>query len=310
MIIVANELVFPLMDKTCHAAHFVVLPGGKIFCVCFRGTREGENDVRIYGSMRDPEDGSWSVPQPITEGDGVPHWNPVLFRRADGAVLLFYKVGRRIADWKTRCMISYDGCESWSPSFELVPGDESGGRGPVRTKAIYLKDGSILAGGSTERGQYKCFFDRSLDGGQTWSRSADLRLEEGNILQPTVWESADGVHALMRSDRGVIYKTDSPDGTRFCDPYPIRMPNNNSGIDVAALPDGRLVLCCNPVENARSPLSLYESRDNGMTFSFLTHLATTPYEFSYPAVQYENGCLHVTYTWRRRSIQYFCLKDI
>lgn len=313
MTIIANELIFPIMEKACHASHFVVLPEGRVFCVCFRGSREGADDVRIFGAMRNPQDGSWSTPKAITEDDGVPHWNPVLFKRNDGAVLLFYKVGKVIPDWKTRCMISYDNCETWSDSFELVPGDDSGGRGPVRNKAIYLKDGSILAGGSTERGQFKCFFDRSVDGGKTWARSEDVKLKEGNILQPTIWESEQGVHALMRSNQGVIYRTDSPDGIQWCEPYPIDMPNNNSGIDLAALPDGRLVLCCNLVGKdwgPRTPISLYESRDNGKTFTFLTHLTTMPWEFSYPAMRYEDGCLHITYTWRRKTVQYFCLKDI
>ena len=324
MRIAANEFALPFTENTeCHASHFVRLRDGRILLVCFLGTKEGADDVRIVGTVRQAN-GLWSVPKPITEDDGVPHWNPVLFRRKDGALVLFYKVGKPISAWKTRYMLSFDEGESWTDSCELVEGDASGGRGPVRNKAIYLKNGSILAPASTEQGEWRCFFDRSDDGGSSWTKSRELcapaqtlaahKTDHGKgIIQPTLWESSEGVHALMRSSEGAIYRTDSPDGITWCDPYRTAFPNNNSGIDVAALPDGRLILCCNPVGKnwgARTPISLFVSSDNGKSFSLLTHLTTMVGEFSYPAVRYENGQLHVCYTWNRKTIQYFCIEDL
>ena len=320
MKIIANEFVFPITEeRSCHASHILPLSDEKVFCVFFCGSREGASDVRIYGSMRNPSNGSWSTPTPISEDDGIPHWNPVLFERRDGAVLLFYKVGDKIANWKTRCKISYDGCVSFGESFELAENDESGGRGPVRNKAIYLKDGSILAPASTEKGEWKCFFDRSYDGGITWEKTPSLRIFQDTemtkrgIIQPSLWESNDGIHALMRSSEGRIYRSDSPDGQSWSQPYPTSMPNNNSGIDLAILPDQRLILACNPVTKnwgARSPLSLFVSNDNGSSFELLSHLITMPGEFSYPAVVYKNGALHVSFTHDRKTIQYFCLTEL
>lgn len=206
MKIIANEFVLPFTEGwQSHASHFLVLGEGKIFCVYFYGSKEGNGDIRIYGSFR-TSDCKWSTPIPLSEDDGIPHWNPVLFRRKDGAVVLYYKVGKTIADWITKCRISYDDCVTWSAPFEMIPGDRSGGRGPVRNKAIYLSDGSILAPGSTERGEWKCFFDRSTDEGKTWERSPDLCIPaqrlavyesaaEKGIIQPTVWESPTGIHA-------------------------------------------------------------------------------------------------------------------
>lgn len=324
MKIIANEFVLPFRnDWQCHASHFLALGKGTVFCVFFYGSKEGNDDVRIFGSFRNA-DCSWSNPVPLSEDDGIPHWNPVLFQRKDGSVLLFYKVGKTISDWKTRCRISFDQCRTWSDSFELVEGDESGGRGPVRNKPIYLSDGSVLAPASTERGEWKCFFDRSFDGGKTWQRSRDLcvpgeRLaqypspNEKGIIQPTVWESDDGVHALMRSTERVIFRTDSVDATHWCDPYPIDMPNNNSGIDLVRLPDGRILLACNPVaENwgKRTPISLFVSEDNGYHFQLYTHLTTQSGKYAYPALQYENGRVHITYTWNRKTIQYMCLDEL
>lgn len=324
MKIIANEFVLPFTEGwQSHASHFLVLGEGKIFCVYFYGSKEGNGDIRIYGSFR-TSDCKWSTPIPLSEDDGIPHWNPVLFRRKDGAVVLYYKVGKTIADWITKCRISYDDCVTWSAPFEMIPGDRSGGRGPVRNKAIYLSDGSILAPGSTERGEWKCFFDRSTDEGKTWERSPDLCIPaqrlavyestaEKGIIQPTVWESPTGIHALMRSTEGTIYRTDSMDAIHWAQPYPIDMPNNNSGIDVVKLPDGRLLLVCNPIaENwgSRTPISLYVSHDDGYTFALLTHLTTMRGKYAYPALRYENGLLHITYTWNRKTIQYLCLAEI
>lgn len=325
MRILANEFILPIRDGwQCHASHILPLPDGQIYCVFFYGSAEGNNDVRIYGSMRG-SDGQWSDAVPLSEDDGMPNWNPVLFRRNDGAVLLFYKSGPNCSIWTTRCRISTDNCQTWGKSFELVPGDISGGRGPVRNKPIYLTDGSILAPGSTELGEWKCFFDRSTDGGATWQRSADVRLSSEwlekydclngrGIIQPTLWQTNAGVHAMMRSSEGFIFRTDSPDGSNWCTPYPTGLPNNNSGIDAVKLPDGRLVVCCNPVSNnwgKRTPLSLYISDDNGKTFSLLTHLFTdTRGAYAYPALQYADDCLHISYTWDRLSIAYMCLTDI
>ncbi|MBO5269724.1 MAG: exo-alpha-sialidase [Clostridia bacterium] len=324
MKILANEFVLPMRDGyECHASHFVTLGDGEIFCVYFYGSKEGNGDVRIFGSRRG-KNGVWSAPEPLTEDDGLPHWNPVLHRRADGAVVLFYKVGKKIADWVSYCKISHDDCISWSEAFPMIPGDESGGRGPVRNKIVTLRDGTLLAPASTERGEWKCFFDRSIDGGVTWERGEDLRvpasvrekyetMQRRGIIQPTVWESDTGVHALLRSTEGYVFRTDSRDGIRFCEPYATAMPNNNSGIDLAVLDDGRVILACNPVSGnwaARTPISLYLSEDDGETFAFYSHLTTMEGKYAYPALRYENGKLHITYTWNRKTIQYFCLSEL
>lgn len=325
MRILANELAFPLLTEgECHASHLTVTPEGEVLIAYFRGSREGHNDVCIYGSRR-AADGSWGEPFPLSFGDSEPHWNPVFFERRDGAIILYYKAGAPIAEWRTYYRVSYDGGRSFSLPRELVPGDSSGGRGPVRNKPIYLRDGSILAPASVERGEWWCFFDRSTDEGKTFTKSRELHLPKKilatipspiinrGLIQPTVFESKNGVHALLRSSEGYIFRVDSADGIAWGDPYPTRMPNNNSGIDVVTLPDGRLLLACNPVSGnwgARTPMSLYVSEDNGEHFSLYTHLVTMPGRYDYPAMKYVDGKLHITYTFNRKTIQYFCLDEL
>ena len=85
MKITANEFVMPIRPNlSAHASRILPLDNGEVYCVFFYGTAEGNDDVRIFGSLRDNR-GVWSDPVPLSEDDGIPHWNPVLFRRISAA---------------------------------------------------------------------------------------------------------------------------------------------------------------------------------------------------------------------------------
>ena len=235
-------------------------------------------------------------------------------------------LGVHIYDWKTMRRDSFDGGETFSPPSELVPGDASGGRGPVKNKPILLSDGAILAPASHESAdeRWRAFADRSDDGGRTFTVSAYFATADASVklIQPSFWEDKNGVHAFIRSDQGVIYRADSADlGRTWGMAYPTALPNNNAGLDLARLPDGRLLLASNPVgENwgKRTPLTLSVSEDGGSTFRRLLDLETEDdpasprsarYEFSYPAVLADGQRVYITYTHRRERIAYAILGE-
>ena len=150
--------------------------------------------------------------------------------------------------------------------------------------------------------------------GALWENDLATVLKWDGIIQPTIWESSAGIfHALLRSTRGRIYRTDSTDyGDTWCEAYPTDIPNNNSGIDIAKMDNGTLVLAYNPISgnwSARSPISLSISEDNGNTFSQPVHLETKDGEFSYPAILADGSHIYMTYTYKRKSI-IFCTFDI
>ena len=58
-----------------------------------------------------------------------------------------------------------------------MPGDVSGGRGPVRNKPLRLVSGRILAGASTEHGIWKAFADISDDDGVSWHKSSAVQID-------------------------------------------------------------------------------------------------------------------------------------
>ena len=331
----------------CHASTVCLLPDGCAAAAWFGGDREKAPNVGIWFSRQKKKDGSFTSPVRVAEGKempagagqgtdltgmhsgekkpyrSVPCWNPVLY--ADKTrVLLFYKVGEEIPDWRTFVIESSDFGEHWSSERELVPGD-FGGRGPVKNKCIRLRDGAILAPASREGEYWDCFTDRSEDNGRTWNRSGNVPLDHGKlkgkgIIQPSLWEDGQRlVHMLARSTEGFLYQSISSDGGRSWSPAErTGLPNNNSGIDLTRLEDERLVLVYNPVSGnwaARSPIAFSVSDDNGITWGepqILDHVPcdrnVKEAEFSYPAAVSRGSEVYITYTWKRSTIAFWHIR--
>lgn len=315
----------PLPTPNCHASTVLPLPDGTVICAWFGGTKEGKTDVDIWYSRRD--ENGWSKPSSVCYNKHIPHWNPVLFLRENGEIMLFFKVGKKIPSWRTFVSISTDGGKTFGTPRELVEGDRSGGRGPVKNKCLRLSDGRVLAPASTENHGWNCFVDTSFDDGISWTKGKKIQTERtapilnslnsytSNLIpmiQPTLWESENGkVHMLTRTPVGKAYRSDSDDyGQTWCQAYPTILPNNNSGLDVVKTPDGNLYLISNPVsENwgERSPLTIQKSCDNGVSWETLITLEEEKLdsEFSYPAMVYMNGSLYISYTYERLNVAFW-----
>ncbi len=317
----------------CHASTLAEVSPGCWAAAWFGGSREGAADTAIWLARR--SEAGWTEPERVVRVRDEAHWNPVLFHDdTSGETLLFFKVGMHIPSWETWAMRSRDGGATWSGPGELVPGDR-GGRGPCKNKPLRLAGGDWLAPASLENGEWRAFVDRSGDAGRTWQasplipldndrlaayqagRAADLMPAEKptrmGVIQPALWESEPGyVHMLLRSSFGRICRSDSEDGGRtWRAVYPTELPNNNSGIDLVRLPDGRLLLACNPVgENwgVRTPLVVLVSDDNGATWGRAAVLENEPErpgqkpEFSYPSIVCGSTGPAMVYTRKRREI--------
>lgn len=300
MKLLCREFIYEENTPSCHAST-LVQRGETTAAAWFGGTCESHDDVQIWFTRR--ENGLWGKPVCVSAVEDVPHWNPVLFDNGD-ELLLYYKRGKTIPHWQTMLTRSADGGRTWSAPV-LLCAEDDGGRGPVKNKPIRLTDGSVLAGASIEQGCWRAFTDLSRDGGYTWEKSDKIPLpsEDVQVIQPTLWEDETGVHLLLRSRNRRVYRSDSPDGVHWCEAYPLALPHNNSGLDLAKTPGG-LVLCCNPVTDGRTPLCLLLSAD-GITFENVLTLENGPGEYSYPAVIWDKDRIRGTYTWKREKIVYF-----
>ena len=313
LIEIQHELIFE-KDKhfaECHASTILKV-GEKLLCAYFAGTKEGKDDVRIFLSVN--ENGKWREPKQMTFTDDIPCWNPVLFEY-DGTIFLFYKAGKKIPEWQTFYMTSKDG-ENWSEPAELVEGDTSGGRGPVKNKAIRLSDGRIAAPASVEtKIKWDAFVDISADGGKTWQKSdymgfSHLGAKGKGIIQPTLWEADGKIYALLRSTESRVLKSVSEDGIHWSKCEKTKLPNNNSGIDCVKLRNGSVVVIHNPIDadwGDRNIISYAITDDNGETFTepvTIEEDSDTEAEFSYPAVITDGEYLYITYTHYRKGVMF------
>lgn len=311
-----KEFIFDINEKapSCHASTVLPLDDSSVLAAWFAGAKEGDKSVEIWISKRTGE--KWSAPISVSEGNSIPHWNPVLYMREDKSIILYYKYGEIIPEWITKYIVSYDNGNTWSSPSVLVEGDTCGGRGPVKNKCLKLSDGKLLAPASTEKNKkWIPFIDISDDDGITWRYNSfmDRPKYKGayvGLIQPTLWESEKGkVHCLMRSNKGAVYRSDSKDyGESWCKPYRTRIPNNNSGIDAVKDKSGRIWLIYNPIDvnwGIRHPLSLAYSKDNGKHFTEVLIPEPGNGEFSYPAIVHKDNVLYITYTYKRKQIVFW-----
>ena len=291
---------------SCHATTIVEPKDGGLVAAWFGGTREGHADVGIWSSHF--ADGKWSAPVEVANGaqtDGTRHpcWNPVLFQPKGGALMLFYKVGPSPSKWWGMLRRSIDGGKTWSDAQRLPDGI----LGPIKNKPVQLVNGDILCPTSSEHDGWRVHFERSADGGATWSKTEAVN--DGKTIgaiQPSIlFPGGERLIALGRTRQAHIFKIASGDGGKSWGAMSLtELPNPNSGTDAVTLKDGRHLLIYNHTAKGRTPLNVAISSD-GVKWDAALTLESEPGEYSYPAIiQTGDGLVHVTYTWKRQRVRH------
>lgn len=319
----------PLSAPQSHASSLLVV-GDRAVVAWFAGTREGAVDTRIHVALG-RLDGTFGPPTAIAAAP-VAHWNPVLAGGPDGRVWLFFRRGPRIDTWRTWVCRSEDAGRSWTDPEELVPGDRSGGRGPIRQAPVSYR-GDWVAPGSvevwTDPPVWDSFVDITADG-STWRRAA-LPLEHAShrgagSIQPALVVGSQGqLIALTRATGGATLRSETTDPLTWPPLQPCGLPNNNSGLAAVTLPDGRIACVHNTATDdwgSRNRLVVSTSADDGHTWSTRGTLedatgradgrptsaaasgvvTSGKGELSYPSASVVGDELWVTYTWQRRGI--------
>jgi len=311
--IVSRGFVFgDLPTSSCHASTIAETKPGEFIAAWFGGTAEGDPDVGIWTSRL--EHGSWTPPVEVVTGmqpDGTrwPCWNPVLFQKPGGDLLLFYKIGPDPRTWWGFVRSSGDGGRTWSAPVRLSRDGTAitgGPVGPIKNKPVALADGSILAPSSTEDDGWRVHFERSADDGATWEVIGPVN--DGKhigAIQPSILDLGGGrLLALGRTRTSKrLFQVESADAGRTWGEMSLTdLPNPNSGTDAVTLADGRHLVIYNHTEKGRSLLNIALSTD-GKAWTPVVMLETEPGEFSYPAIiQASDGKVHVTYTWKRKKV--------
>lgn len=296
-----EEAPFP----QCHAST-IIETGNGLMAAWFGGTYEKHPDVSIYTSEN--KGGQWSTPALVADGiinDSLryPCWNPVLFKKDNGDIVLYYKVGPSPREWWGIYKVSSDEGKSWS---EGVPIPDHL-LGPIKNKPGRLKEGTILYPTSYETSEeWHIYIETSDQNLNNW-RKTEIDNKGFNAIQPTVLFHKGGrIQMLCRSREKKIVETWSDDQGKTWTPVEATsLPNNNSGIDAMTLDNGLHLLICNPIEQGRNKLALFVSADGENWINLIVLEDQPKGEFSYPAIiQGGDGTVHITYTYNRKKIKY------
>ena len=309
----SSELIFGKIPgyPVFHCSTITQAPNGDLLVSWYGGSYESSDDQVLFLARRKKGTRVWSKPEILIRSPGRPPGNAVLFTTRDNRVWMVW--GRmdgtqpmlRGTGWSD-CTLLYrtssDNGVTWTadkPFFHDTLG------WLPRNLTIFLSDGTLVLPLSDERnghGVDLSFFLSTKDNGATWTRSGIMRGGE----QPTFIQRGDGSLLAYLRVRPNIVSAESKDGGKsWTTPTPTQWKNPDSGISMRRLKDGHLVLVFNNEDNARSPLHIAMSADDGRTWTKPLVLESNPGEYSYPSVyQTPDGEIHIIYTFRRYSIKH------
>lgn len=254
--------ILPAETVQNHAAFLARLPDGSLACAWFGGTLEGKSDISAYACLLEEGADRWGAAARLTEDPDRSEQNPVIFAAPDGGLWLFNtaqpagnqdesrvylrplrREGDRLASGaardtglppgtfiRARPFVRDDG--AWVlPLFRCNPRPGIRWTGAFDTAAIGI----------------------SRDGGQTW-QVEEVPDSPGAVHMTPVSLGGEEMAAFYRRRQSdFVHRSESHDGGRsWSAPAPTDVPNNNSSIGVAALPEGVLAMVCNPTSAAQS----------------------------------------------------------
>lgn len=309
--IVKSEFIFRQAPfQHCEASTLVATPSG-LLAAWAGGSRAGALNVSIWLSRHDAT--GWKTPIEVANGDDeknqrrYPCWNPVLFRRHNGDLLLFYKVGLHPYSWWGMVRLSLDDGQTWSRTRRLPHRFF----GPDRNPPIELRNGLLVCPSSSRDRGWRVHIEQTEDPFSLWARTPALNSAvQFSAIQPTILQHAgQKLQILCRTKQGIVTQCWSTnDSVTWMPMERTVLPNPNSALDGIRLADGRFLLVYNHSEKDRHVLNVAISKD-GEHWQAGCVLENEPgSEFSDPAViQTSDGLVHITYTWKGQRIKYVVL---
>jgi predicted neuraminidase/peroxiredoxin len=302
-IVFASELVFEKVPWAAdhHCSTLAEAPNGDLLCVWFGGSFECADDQALYLARRKKGQGVWETPEVLTRGEFQrPPGNAVIFRANPTCLMVFYDRMEeerpiRSGRWREGRLMrihSDDNGQTWS-------GEEGVGVtvGGIRNVPFTLTTGELMVPISNPPS-----FLRTQDGGITWEVSGAM--DKGG--QPTAFQRRDGTLLCYLRDKPFILQSESKDlGKSWLPTRPSSLPCPGASMALCRLKNGHIVLVYNPTPDARTPLSVALSRDDGATWGRPVALESNPGEYAYPSViETSDGTIHVSYTFLRLAIKH------
>jgi predicted neuraminidase len=311
----SSEFIFEKIPgaPSHHCSSIAEAANGDLLVTWYGGSYESSDDESLFMARRKKGEKNWSRPRVLIRNPSQPVGNAVIF--TDARQRLWIVWGRMEASqpllhntgWsETRLMyrISQDHGFTWSPD-KLFPLDTTGWL--PRNLPITLQSGELVLPLSDERNDNDLsFVVISRDNGASWERSQSIPNTSKSGEQPTVVQRHDGSLLALLRTRPVLLASESTDrGLTWSQAKPTEFKCPDAAISMRKLANGNILLAWNNQDNARSPLHLARSTDNGRNWSRPLMLESNPGEYSYPSIfQTSDGKIHIVYTYRRYSIKH------
>ena len=252
-----------------HAAFLSYNHDGLLECVWFAGSLEGKSDICVYQSTFDGS--CWSAATQLSDDADHSEQNPIMFRPSADKSLLIHTA--QAGGKQDECTVRMRQLGEAYQTLDLPKGTF------VRaTPVIRPSDNAWLlplfhctprAGAKWTGRHDTASVAISNDQGASW-RLAEVPNSIGCVHMTIVpkTDGADGAYLAFfrRRQADFIYRTESHDGGEtWAEPTPTKLPNNNSSIAAIRMSDGRLAICCNPMNKDMSydrRASLYDELGN------------------------------------------------
>jgi sialidase-1 len=292
---------------------FIHLKDGRLLFIYshFTGGTADEAAADLVGRFSNDGGITWDVDafQVVPREGKMNVMSASLLRLADGRIALFYLVKNSSSDCRLYLRTSSDETRTWrGPTLCM---QEEGYFVVNNDRVIQLQGGRLVVPTArhhyaatpttrpTGRGEVTCFL--SDNSGKTW-RACSTTLEapassRAGFQEPAVVELADSrLLMLIRTDLGYQYQSISADGGQTWSPAIAgELASPLSPASVKRIPGSRdLMVIWNDhrhiapaLRNARTPLSVAMSKDDGKTWSESKTLRDDPHgHYCYTAMQF------------------------
>ena len=269
-----------------HAASLVELSDGRIRAFWFAGSREGAEDVEIRSAVFDPAKNSWGPEHSIANREDTQRsllryvkklGNPVAQRASDGTLRLFY-VTVSLGGWagsSITAITSADDGATWSSARRLITSPFINISTLVKGTPFAYDDGTT---GLPVYHEFIGKFGELLRINSSGEIIDKQRLSSGkSTLQPVMLiKDSQQAMVLMRhagaAPKRVIVTTTDDAGQHWSLPAKTTLANPDAAISGVVLPDGRILVVLNDIEEGRDALSLVVSVDGGATWEMVYQL--------------------------------------
>ncbi|MCW4627854.1 MULTISPECIES: sialidase family protein [Marinomonas] len=248
-----THAILPSPTIQNHAAFLSRNQQGELECTWFGGSLEGKSDIAIYRSIFKAN--QWSEAEALTDDPGRSEQNPIIFRPSSQSTFLIHTA--QPGGNQDQCVVRMREIGKTPRELPLPKGTF------VRATPIVRNDGAWLLP----------LFHCTPQNGAKWTGKHDTASVAISQNKGSDWRivpvpnSIGCVHMTIvptdqpnhffaffrRRQADFIYRCESTDGGEsWTSPVATQLPNNNSSIAAIRLTDGRLAICCNPINKDMS----------------------------------------------------------